>query len=110
MKNSYTWFWVFLGVISIIFHLWLVFSGLVPSLISRPIHMALAIPWIFLYTEKLNKPSYLNLTITIIGKKRESLKLTAYLNILLKFAKQKSIIKNNLVFEEATLKNNGFLY
>ena len=67
MKISYTWFWIFLGVISIFFHLWLVFSGLVPSLISRPIHMALAIPWIFLYTEKLNKPSYLNLTITIIG-------------------------------------------
>ena len=67
MKISYTWFWIFLGVILIFFHLWLVFSGLVPSLISRPIHMALAIPWIFLYTEKLNKPSYLNLTITIIG-------------------------------------------
>ena len=67
MKISYTWFWIFLGVISIFFHLWLVFSGLVPSLISRPIHMALAIPWIFLYTEKLNKPSYLNLTITVIG-------------------------------------------
>ena len=67
MKISYTWFWIFLGVISIFFHLCDVFSGLVPSLISRPIHMALAIPWIFLYTEKLNKPSYLNLTITIIG-------------------------------------------
>ncbi len=36
-------------------------------------------------------------SVHLIGKKRESLKLTAYLNILLKFAKQKSIIKNNLV-------------
>src|SRR5690606_19550216 len=30
------------------FHLWLVFSGLVPSLVSRPVHLALALPWVFL--------------------------------------------------------------
>ena len=31
------------------FHLGLIFSGLVPNLISRPLHMALAMPWIFIF-------------------------------------------------------------
>ena len=30
---------------SVVFHLALVFSGLTPNLVSRPIHMALALPW-----------------------------------------------------------------
>lgn len=30
------------------FHLGLIFSGLVPNLVSRPLHLALALPWIFL--------------------------------------------------------------
>lgn len=37
-----------LGLLSIGFHLWLIFSGLVPNLLSRPMHMALALPWIFI--------------------------------------------------------------
>lgn len=40
--------WVVLGGLSIGFHLWLVFSGLIPNLVSRPLHMALALPWILL--------------------------------------------------------------
>lgn len=43
------WLWVVLGAVSIAFHIWLIFSGLVPNLIARPIHMALAVPWIFLF-------------------------------------------------------------
>ena len=38
-----------LGAVSIAFHLGLIFSGLVPNLVARPIHMALALPWIFLF-------------------------------------------------------------
>ncbi|MEM9222852.1 MAG: TRAP transporter fused permease subunit [Pseudomonadota bacterium] len=41
--------WVLLGTITIGFHLWLVAQGLVPNLVARPIHMALAIPWVALY-------------------------------------------------------------
>ncbi len=37
--------WAALGALSIGFHLWLIFSGLVPNLIARPLHMALALPW-----------------------------------------------------------------
>ena len=43
--------WVAFGLVSIAFHIYLIFSGLVPNLISRPIHMALILPWIFLYNK-----------------------------------------------------------
>ena len=45
-------FWVLLGATSIVFHLSLIFSGLVPNLVSRPLHMALALPWIFLFASQ----------------------------------------------------------
>src|SRR3546814_13273355 len=41
--------WVFLGLVSIVFHLGLIFSGLVPALVARPLHMALALPWLFIF-------------------------------------------------------------
>ncbi|EDQ31912.2 TRAP transporter, 4TM/12TM fusion protein [Hoeflea phototrophica DFL-43] len=33
------------------FHLGLIFWGLVPNLVSRPLHLALALPWIFLFAD-----------------------------------------------------------
>ncbi len=42
-------FWVTLGAISIVFHLGLIFSGLIPNLLSRPVHMALAAPWALIF-------------------------------------------------------------
>jgi TRAP transporter 4TM/12TM fusion protein len=41
--------WAAWGILSIAFHLGLVFYGLVPNLVSRPLHLALALPWIFVY-------------------------------------------------------------
>ena len=41
--------WVLLGLVSIAFHLGLVFSGLVQALVARPVHMALALPWLFVF-------------------------------------------------------------
>jgi len=41
--------WPVMGLVTISFHLWLIFAGLVPNLVSRPIHMGLALPWIFLW-------------------------------------------------------------
>ncbi|WP_415715940.1 TRAP transporter permease [Roseibium sp.] len=38
-----------LAAMLVAFHLGLIFSGLVPNLVSRPIHLALALPWIFLF-------------------------------------------------------------
>lgn len=51
MQNSRK-MWITLGLISVFFHIFLIFSGLIPNLISRPIHMALIIPWIFLYKKQ----------------------------------------------------------
>ncbi|MBC8259159.1 MAG: TRAP transporter fused permease subunit [SAR324 cluster bacterium] len=42
-------YWTVLGGVSIIFHIWLIFSGLIPNLVSRPLHMALALPWCLMY-------------------------------------------------------------
>jgi TRAP transporter 4TM/12TM fusion protein len=43
------WPWLVLGALSIVFHLSLVFSGMTPHLVSRPLHMALAAPWALIY-------------------------------------------------------------
>jgi len=39
---------VILAAASVFFHLYLIFSGLIPNLVSRPLHLALALPWIFI--------------------------------------------------------------
>lgn len=36
-----------LGLATVGFHLYLVFAGLMPNLVTRPIHLMLAIPWVF---------------------------------------------------------------
>lgn len=41
--------WIALGALTVVFHLGLIFSGLVPNLVARPLHMALILPWVFLY-------------------------------------------------------------
>jgi len=38
------------GAVTVGFHLYLIFSGLIPNLITRPIHYLLALPWIFLFS------------------------------------------------------------
>ena len=58
--------WIGLGLLSILFHIYLIFSGLVPSLISRPLHMALAIPWVFIFISQASQRSrILNLWIWV---------------------------------------------
>ncbi|MCP3868283.1 MAG: TRAP transporter fused permease subunit [Gammaproteobacteria bacterium] len=43
---------VTLAVSVVAYHLYLIFTGLIPNLISRPIHLALALPWVFLIDAK----------------------------------------------------------
>ncbi len=47
-QRASSWILPALGFASVTFHLYLIFSGLIPNLISRPVHMALALPWIFI--------------------------------------------------------------
>ncbi|KZD09058.1 TRAP transporter permease [Oceanibaculum pacificum] len=35
------------AALSVFFHLYLIFSGLLPNLVTRPLHLLLALPWIF---------------------------------------------------------------
>ncbi|WP_102869038.1 TRAP transporter permease [Pseudovibrio exalbescens] len=44
--------WVTLGGATIVFHLGLIFYGLVPNLVSRPLHMALALPWVLIFVAR----------------------------------------------------------
>jgi TRAP transporter 4TM/12TM fusion protein len=59
--------WPALGIVTISFHLWLIFAGLVPNLVSRPIHMALALPWIFLWRPAGQQPGLFAWALCIIG-------------------------------------------
>lgn len=34
------------------FHIWIIFSGLIPALVLRPLHLALAIPFIFFFAKR----------------------------------------------------------
>ncbi|MDQ2095620.1 TRAP transporter permease [Rhodalgimonas zhirmunskyi] len=38
-----------LAALLVAFHIGLIFSGLVPNLVARPLHMALILPWVFLF-------------------------------------------------------------
>jgi TRAP transporter 4TM/12TM fusion protein len=49
MSNFSRLVWTIFGAVSIAFHLGLIFYGLVPNLISRPIHMMLAVPWVLIF-------------------------------------------------------------
>src|SRR3546814_3817517 len=35
-------------------HVWLIFTSLVPNLVSRPLHFAAALPWVFLFIPARN--------------------------------------------------------
>ena len=67
MENPGRLIWEILGLFTILFHLWLIFSGLTPNLISRPLHMALALPWCLVYNCKNRFQLILGLLLTILG-------------------------------------------
>ncbi|WP_282059495.1 TRAP transporter permease [Roseobacter litoralis] len=59
--------WIVLGMVTAVFHIGLIFYGLVPNLIARPLHMALILPWVFLYAAKTHAGWWSGLVITLIG-------------------------------------------
>ncbi|MDB2701342.1 TRAP transporter fused permease subunit [Alphaproteobacteria bacterium] len=59
--------WIIFGLTSIIFHIFLIFSGLVPNLVSRPLHMALIIPWVFLYKNKYFSKNIISYVFVVLG-------------------------------------------
>ena len=65
MKSEKQWIWLILGAVSIIFHISLIFSGLVPNLVSRPLHMVLIAPWAFIFLAKTPIAKYSGIVFTL---------------------------------------------
>ncbi len=56
------------GALTVGFHLYLIFSGLIPNLITRPVHYLLALPWIFLFTPAHSAPGRVfGITCLVLG-------------------------------------------
>ena len=60
-------FWCSLGAVSMAFHLSLIFSGLTPNLISRPLHMALALPWVLILAARNTFERRVGIFLTTLG-------------------------------------------
>ena len=67
MSPPSTTIWVVLGAITIAFHLCLIFYGLVPNLIARPVHMALALPWILVFASSSQSARITGIIFAAIG-------------------------------------------
>jgi TRAP transporter 4TM/12TM fusion protein len=59
--------WIALGALTVLFHLVLIFYGLVPNLVARPIHMALALPWVLFFTSTTRISKYSGILFSILG-------------------------------------------
>ncbi|MCF6320535.1 MAG: TRAP transporter fused permease subunit [Rhizobiaceae bacterium] len=66
VKKSH-YIWVGLGALTISFHLWLIFSGLIPNLVSRPLHMALALPWTMVFVSQTGFARISGAILTLLG-------------------------------------------
>ncbi len=56
-----------LGAVSIAFHLGLIFSGLVSNLVARPVHMMLALPWVFVFAARTKYGRWSGWVLTLAG-------------------------------------------
>ncbi|UYV17989.1 TRAP transporter fused permease subunit [Halomonas qaidamensis] len=59
--------WVALGAMTVIFHIGLIFYGLTPALVSRPIHMALILPWILIFAASTPLQRISGWVLTLLG-------------------------------------------
>lgn len=48
------WILLVCAAITVGIHVWLIFTTLVPNLVSRPLHFAAALPWVFLFAQGRN--------------------------------------------------------
>lgn len=59
--------WLGLATLMVAFHLGLIFSGLVPNLVSRPLHLAFVLPWVFVFKASSKPGLYSGIVLTILG-------------------------------------------
>ncbi len=60
-------FWAVLGAAVVAYHLGLIFAGLVPNLVSRPLHMALALPWVLVFAAAPGWQRQSGIALTAVG-------------------------------------------
>jgi len=64
----YYWAVALLAFVTVGFHIYLIFTGLIPNLVSRPLHLALVLPWIFLFPRNVSKATaYLGYILLILA-------------------------------------------
>ena len=59
--------WGGLGAVVIAYHVGLVFWGLTPPLVSRPVHMLLALPWVLIYAARTRGERLSGWALTALG-------------------------------------------
>ena len=59
--------WIALAALLVVYHLGLIFWGLVPNLVSRPLHMAVILPWIFLFGARSRWAMISGAVLTVLG-------------------------------------------
>ncbi|NNE51453.1 MAG: TRAP transporter fused permease subunit [Sulfitobacter sp.] len=59
--------WIGLGALTCFFHIGLIFYGLVPNLVARPLHMALILPWVFIFAARTSFHRWSGLAIAAVG-------------------------------------------
>lgn len=59
--------WLLLAAVMVSFHLGLIFWGLVPSLVSRPLHLALILPWVFVYDARTGLDRWTGVVLSAAG-------------------------------------------
>ena len=59
--------WIALAALLVVYHIGLIFWGLVPNLVSRPLHMAVVLPWIFLFGVRGRWAMISGAVLTVLG-------------------------------------------
>lgn len=59
--------WLGLAALMVMFHLGLIFWGLVPNLVSRPLHLAFVLPWVFVFAAKSRAQLISGGVLTVLG-------------------------------------------
>ncbi|WP_245231203.1 TRAP transporter permease [Parasedimentitalea huanghaiensis] len=59
--------WLGLAALMVMFHLGLIFWGLVPNLVSRPLHLTFVLPWVFVFAAKSRAQLISGGVLTVLG-------------------------------------------
>ncbi|MEY8830702.1 TRAP transporter permease [Sedimentitalea sp. XS_ASV28] len=59
--------WLTLAAAIVAFHLGLIFWGLVPNLVSRPLHLAFVLPWVFVFGARTRSQAISGAILAVLG-------------------------------------------